>query len=100
MGVRRGRCRRGVGGLKVVLVGLGSGVGRWGGGEAALVGRYVAVGRRGGLMRVRNVVLYRDGGMEGLVGVEVEVKGQVGVGRKGRSRMLNGIYRVTFFFWF
>ena len=92
MGVRRGRCGREAGGLKVVMVGLGSGVGRGIGGEAALVGRCVAVSRGGGLLGVRDVILYRDGGVEGLVGVDVEVKGEVGVGRRGRLRLLNGVH--------
>ena len=92
VGVRRGRCGREVGGLRGEMVGLSSGVGRRSGGGAALMGRCVAVRRGGGLLGVRAVVLNRDGGVEGLVGVDVEVKGKVGVGRKGRLRLLNGVH--------
>ena len=92
VGVRRGRCGREVGGLRGEMVGLSSGVGRRSGGRAALLGRCVAVRRGGGLVRVRYVGMNRDGGVEGLVGVDVEVQGKVGVGRRGRLWVLNRVH--------
>ena len=88
IGVRRGRCGR----LRGEVVGLGSGAGRRSGGRAALVGRCVALRRGGGLVGVRHVGLNRDGSVEGLVGVGVEVKGKVDVGRWGRLWVLDGIH--------